>query len=319
ARELGVPHRPVGVGAKHERAAPIVEAVDQDPDGVVAREVGVPAELAGPHTPHVGVVAAHHDIDGFGVVGHLDDRALRGGGPLEWFALAEVVDRVRRRPERLVEPAVERHRRSDQRRSNRRGARSPASRVILLSRSHATQYADPRERDADARPHHMPLSTSPTIPAARISTGSGIFLGTSRSAEVASAMRIVGPSMSARRPRITAAPAMAPVAAAVTPSTNAFTCRFLATRWKWGAKSTVMRYTGRKTPIAARIAPASPATRYPMNATVITTGPGVIIDTATASMNCRSVSQWNWRTTPPYRNGTIASPLPNTKRLAPAK
>src|SRR2546426_7061015 len=49
-----------------------------------------------------------------------------------------------------------------------------------LSRSHATQYADPRERDADARPHHMPLSTSPTIPAARINTGSGIFLGTRR-------------------------------------------------------------------------------------------------------------------------------------------
>src|SRR5438128_6332210 len=56
-----------------------------------------------------------------------------------------------------------------------------------------------------------------------------------------------------------------------------------------------------------------------MNATVITTGPGVIIDTATASMNCRSVSQWNCCTTPPYRNGTIASPLPNTNRLAPAK
>ncbi len=33
-----------------------------------------------------------------------------------------------------------------------------------------------------------------------------------------------------------------------------------------------------------------------MNATVITTGPGVIIETATASMNCRSVSQWNWLT-----------------------
>src|SRR6266545_3594917 len=56
-----------------------------------------------------------------------------------------------------------------------------------------------------------------------------------------------------------------------------------------------------------------------MNATVITTGPGVIIDTATASMNCRSVSQWNRCTTPPYRNGTIASPLPNTNSPAPAK
>src|SRR2546429_9749271 len=53
-----------------------------------------------------------------------------------------------------------------------------------------------------------------------------------------------------------------------------------------------------------------------MNAAVITTGPGVIIATATASTNWRSVSQWNFATTPPYKNGTIANPLPNTK--APA-
>src|SRR5437870_2419601 len=56
-----------------------------------------------------------------------------------------------------------------------------------------------------------------------------------------------------------------------------------------------------------------------MNATVITTGPGVIMETATASMNWRSVSQWNCWTTPPYRNGTIASPLPKTNNAAPAK
>src|SRR2546422_8136358 len=56
-----------------------------------------------------------------------------------------------------------------------------------------------------------------------------------------------------------------------------------------------------------------------MNATVITTGPGVIIETATASRNCRSVSQWNCSTTPPWRNGTIASPLPNTNSPAAAK
>src|SRR5712692_5238540 len=56
-----------------------------------------------------------------------------------------------------------------------------------------------------------------------------------------------------------------------------------------------------------------------MNATVITTGPGVIIETATASRNCRSVSQWNCATTPPWRNGTIASPLPNTNSPAAAK
>ena len=56
-----------------------------------------------------------------------------------------------------------------------------------------------------------------------------------------------------------------------------------------------------------------------MNATVITTGPGVIIATATASRNCRSVSQWNSFTTPPCRKGTIARPLPNTNAPASAK
>src|SRR5215831_8773407 len=53
-----------------------------------------------------------------------------------------------------------------------------------------------------------------------------------------------------------------------------------------------------------------------MKAAVMTTGPGVIIATAIASRNWRSVSQWWLRTTPPYRNGTIASPLPKTN--APA-
>src|SRR2546423_12193600 len=56
-----------------------------------------------------------------------------------------------------------------------------------------------------------------------------------------------------------------------------------------------------------------------MNPTVITTGPGVIIATATASTNCRSVSQRCSFTTPPYRNGTIARPLPKTNAPALAK
>src|SRR5512140_864754 len=56
-----------------------------------------------------------------------------------------------------------------------------------------------------------------------------------------------------------------------------------------------------------------------MNPTVITTGPGVIIATATASTNWRSVSQWYSLTTPPYRNGTIARPLPKTNAPASAK
>src|SRR5215467_1210787 len=56
-----------------------------------------------------------------------------------------------------------------------------------------------------------------------------------------------------------------------------------------------------------------------MKPTVMTTGPGVIIATATASTNCRSLShRWSW-TTPPYRNGTMASPLPNTNAPAFAK
>src|SRR5216683_8305951 len=53
---------------------------------------------------------------------------------------------------------------------------------------------------------------------------------------------------------------------------------------------------GVKTAAAAAVPPANPATRYPMNAAVMTTGPGVIIATAIASRNWRSVSQWCSRT-----------------------
>ncbi len=56
-----------------------------------------------------------------------------------------------------------------------------------------------------------------------------------------------------------------------------------------------------------------------MNPDVITTGPGVIIATATASTNWRSVSQWWPCTTPPYRKGMMANPLPKTKAPAAAK
>ncbi len=56
-----------------------------------------------------------------------------------------------------------------------------------------------------------------------------------------------------------------------------------------------------------------------MKATVMTTGPGVIIATATASRNCRSLSHWKSVTTPPWRKGTIARPLPKTKAPASAK
>src|SRR5438552_1172207 len=49
-----------------------------------------------------------------------------------------------------------------------------------------------------------------------------------------------------------------------------------------------------------------------MNAAVITTGPGVIIATATESTNWRSVSQWNFATTQKYKIRTIANTLQTT-------
>ena len=149
ARELGVPHGAVRVRAEHERAAAVVEAVDQEPDVIVTRKVGIAAELAGPQRAHIGVVAAHRDVQRRGVVGHLDDRALRGGGPLTRFALAEVVDRVRRHPHRFVEPAVERQRSAEQCGANRRwGSRAaPGRGAQLLGRADAGDQAEPRERD----------------------------------------------------------------------------------------------------------------------------------------------------------------------------
>ena len=74
-----------------------------------------------------------------------------------------------------------------------------------------------------------------------------------------------------------------------------------------------------KVPSAATVAPDIPAIRYPIKPTVMTTGPGVIMATATASTNCLSVSQWFSVTTPPYRNGTIANPEPNTNAPALVK
>ena len=71
-------------------------------------------------------------------------------------------------------------------------------------------------------------------------------------------------------------------------STKARTRGLCEWRRNTGANTTTMRYTGPNMPIAAAAAPGAPDTRYPMNATVITTGPGVIIATAIASTNCAS-------------------------------
>src|SRR5262249_57522880 len=104
-------------------------------------------------------------------------------------------------------------------------------------------------------------------------------------ARLTSAIIAVGISVIARAPSTITAPVIAPVAAAVAPSTKALSWGL----WRWrlyhGAGTTVNTYTGKKIPIDAIMAPAMPATRKPIKATVMTTGPGVIIATATASTN----------------------------------
>src|SRR5258708_39828283 len=69
---------------------------------------------------------------------------------------------------------------------------------------------------------------------------------------------------------------------------------------------------GRNIPRVATAAPATPATRKPMNPDVMTTRQGGSRATATASTNCWAVGQLWASTTPPYSNGTTANPLPQT-------
>ena len=65
-----------------------------------------------------------------------------------------------------------------------------------------------------------------------MTSGSGIFLKRLKISQVESAMPTVVTSMRARRPSTKAAPAIAPVAAAVTPSTKARTFGLSAKRRK---------------------------------------------------------------------------------------
>ncbi len=67
----------------------------------------------------------------------------------------------------------------------------------------------------------VPSAPPPATPAPTMSTGSGMRLDARRTANVAAAMSTAPASSRARRPSTTTAPAIAPVAAAVTPSTKA--------------------------------------------------------------------------------------------------
>src|SRR5215207_1242873 len=102
----------------------------------------------------------------------------------------------------------------------------------------------------------------PATPAARMSNGSGTFRFDHTNSAIAKANTSqVGTSISARRPSTMAAPAIAPVAPAVIPSTTARSCRLWEKRWYQRARRTTNRYVGRKTPIAAAMAPSGPAVR----------------------------------------------------------
>ena len=100
---------------------------------------------------------------------------------------------------------------------------------------------------------------------------------------------MVGASRMARRPSTQVAPAIAPVAAAVTPSTKALILRCLGEAPVVGRGNDDEEIAGQEDADGRDQRAGSPATRYPMKATVMTTGPGVIIATATASRNWRSV------------------------------
>src|SRR5262245_3792711 len=143
--------------------------------------------------------------------------------------------------------------------------------------------------------------------AATTINGSGIFLPLHNTASAATITQTLNQSRVAaspqivRRPRTITGPLTAPSAAAGQPATKAVIAGSFTYSLKYVAGITLSRYHGRKVARAATHAPASPATKKPMNATVITTGPGVMSATATASRNCWSSSQPNSLTTPPYR------------------
>lgn len=94
-----------------------------------------------------------------------------------------------------------------------------------------------------------------------MTTGSGTFFVFTIPQRVPRAMSAVGTSWIARRPSTNAAPAIAPLAAAVTPSTNALTRGLPIERRKYVAGTTTKSQHGRNTPTAAIVAPSGPATR----------------------------------------------------------
>src|SRR5208282_1701653 len=99
---------------------------------------------------------------------------------------------------------------------------------------------------------------------------------------------------------------------ATTPSSAAAATADLRSRGISGPLTATSTNPGKKIPIVATSAPLHPVTTYPMNVAVVNSGPGVNCPTATASINCFSVSQWKRSTNSVCRNASKTYPLPNT-------
>src|SRR5208337_1738302 len=99
---------------------------------------------------------------------------------------------------------------------------------------------------------------------------------------------------------------------ATTPSSAAAATADLRSRGISGPLTATSTNPGKKIPIVATAAPIQPATTYPINVAVVNSGPGVNWPTATASINCFSVSQCRRSTNSVCRNASRTYPLPNT-------
>src|SRR5207247_2242791 len=130
----------------------------------------------------------------------------------------------------------------------------PAGGVCRGAHDPATRAPRPRPPAREGgRAYNACFRSKPTTPDAAISAGSGTRFIVTMTASVTAQIRTVGKSTRARRPSTITAPAIAPVAAAVTPSTNALMRALAARRRKCGAARTVTKYTGAKTPRAATV------------------------------------------------------------------
>ena len=105
--QLCVPAGAIRVRAKHERAAAVVEAVDDELDIVVARQAGVAPQLGGADATRCSVVRPYADVEGAGIAQHADDGSLGRRLSHARLTLAEVRQGVGAHPIGLIQPAVE--------------------------------------------------------------------------------------------------------------------------------------------------------------------------------------------------------------------